>query len=158
MEAPAGHFLNRSLNQKRKGRIKMATQHNLRMTAIVVCGLGASLAVATPSAIAQEQPVVIQGEPQEVRIEHVKFADLDLSSARDAKRLSARVGGAVERVCEIDLGRDGLQDKGYYRCAGLAWSDAQEQIGKAVMAAQLASLDDAPAAVTTAIAVRAISR
>ena len=136
----------------------MAIQHNLRMTAVVVCGLGASLVIATPSAIAQEQPVVIQGEPQEVRTELVRFADLDLSSARDAKQLSSRVGGAIERVCELDLGRDGLQDKGYYSCAGLAWSDAETQIGKAVMAAQLASLDDAPSAAITAITVRAIAR
>ena len=136
----------------------MATQHNLRMTAVVVCGLAASLVVATPSAIAQEQPVVVLGEPQEVRIERVGFADLDLSSARDARRLSSRVGGAIERVCELDLGRDGLQDKGYYSCAGLAWSDAEAQIGKAVMAAQLASLDDAPSAAITAITVRAIAR
>ena len=136
----------------------MATQHNLRMTAVVVCGLAASLVVATPSAIAQEQPVVVLGEPQEVRIERVGFADLDLSSTRDARRLSSRVGGAIERVCELDLGRDGLQDKGYYSCAGLAWSDAEAQIGKAVMAAQLASLDDSPSAAITAITVRAIAR
>lgn len=136
----------------------MATGTNLRMTAVVVCGLAASLAIGTPAAIAQDEPVVIQAEPQEARIERVKFADLDLNSERDALRLASRVGGAIERVCELDLGRDGLQDRGYYSCAGQAWNYAQPQIGKAIMAAQLASLGGAPSAATTAIIVRAIAR
>ena len=42
----------------------------------------------------------------------VRFADLNLRTMHDQIRLRHRVGGAIERVCDIDLGRDGLQDRG----------------------------------------------
>lgn len=133
-----------------KGRMNMASRINLRMTVLLACGLG----IAAP-AVAQNEPVVVYAEPQAGKTELVRFADLDLRSTAGTKRLAARVGGAIERVCEIDLGRDGLQDRGYYACADQAWSDVQPRIGQAILAAQ--SLAEAPSAAVTAIAVRAIA-
>ena len=91
----------------------------------------ASLAYAAP-APAQDQPVFVYGEAAPaLRAERVRFADLNLASSRDRLRLGNRVMGAVERVCDIDLGRDGLQDHGYYQCANSAWLRAVPQISYA---------------------------
>jgi hypothetical protein len=35
-------------------------------------------------------------------------------------------------VCDIDLGRDGLQDRGYYSCASNAQLAAASQIAEAI--------------------------
>ncbi len=84
------------------------------------------------AAVAQEPPVVVYGETTNAQTERVAFADLDLASARDQSRLHNRVNGAIERVCDLDLGRDGLQDRGYYSCANSAWGAAAPQIAEAI--------------------------
>ena len=84
------------------------------------------------AAAAQEPPVVVYGEAINAQTERVRFADLNLASGRDQSRLHNRVGGAIERVCGIDLGRDGLQDRGYYSCSDSAWSAAAPQIAEAI--------------------------
>ena len=99
------------------------------VVAALISGL-ASIAIAAPS-FAQEPPLIIYGGAN-VKTERVGFADLQLASASEQKRLKHRVGGAIERVCDIDLGRDGLQDHGYYACANTAWESAAPQIAEAV--------------------------
>ena len=91
-----------------------------------------SLATVAAPAAAQEPPVVVYGEAINAQTERVLFADLNLASGRDQSRLHNRVGGAIERVCGIDLGRDGLQDRGYYSCSDAAWSAAAPQIADAI--------------------------
>ena len=59
------------------------------------------------------------------------FADLNLARSRDRIRLGNRVQGAIERMCDIDLGRDGLRDHGYYQCSNAAWFRAVPQISYA---------------------------
>jgi len=76
--------------------------------------------------------VFVYGEAPDANTERVQFADLNLASARDQSRLHNRVGGAIERVCGIDLGRDGLQDRGFYSCSNAAWGAAAPQIAEAV--------------------------
>lgn len=90
----------------------------------------ASFAYAAPAS-AQDSPISVYGEVQAVRAEHVRFADLNLASVQDRIRLGNRVQGAIERVCDVDLGRDGLQDRGYYQCANAAWFRAVPQISYA---------------------------
>lgn len=78
-----------------------------------------------------EKPVIVQADPV-ARSEIVSFAALDLNRADHRKMLAFRVAGAIERVCDKELGRDGLQPQGYYRCETGAWSRAQPQIDRAV--------------------------
>jgi UrcA family protein len=84
------------------------------------------------AAVAQERPVVVQADPSIVKSERVSFASLDLNSQRGRKALHFRIAGAVERVCEKDLGRDGLQASDYYRCETGAWNRAQPHIDRAI--------------------------
>ena len=83
-------------------------------------------------ALAQEPQFTVYGEAMNARSEQVAFADLNLASDRGQSNLNHRVGGAIERVCDIDLGRDGLQDRGYYACASNAWDAAAPQIAEAI--------------------------
>jgi UrcA family protein len=104
-----------------------------RKTLTVIAALlsGMTFSHAAPAS-AQEQPVFVYGELSGANSERVTFADLNLASARGKARLHNRIGGAIERVCNIDLGRDGLQDRGYYSCAEAAWGSAAPQIAEAV--------------------------
>ena len=104
-----------------------------RTTLTVIAALlsGMTVTIAAPAA-AQEPPVVVYGEALGANSERVAFADLDLASLSAQKRLHNRVGGAIERVCEMDLGRDGLQDRGFYSCATSAWGNAAPQIAEAI--------------------------
>ena len=99
------------------------------VVAALISGL-ATVAIAAPS-FAQEPPVIVRGGAS-VKTEHVGFADLRLASLSDQARLQNRVGGAIERVCDVDLGRDGLQDRGYYACSSAAWDAASPQIAEAI--------------------------
>jgi len=101
------------------------------LTVIAALLSGMTLCYASPAA-AQEPPVFVYGEAPGANTERVQFADLNLASARDQSRLHNRVGGAIERVCGIDLGRDGLQDRGFYSCSNAAWGAAAPQITEAV--------------------------
>jgi len=101
------------------------------LTVIAALLSGMTLCYAA-TASAQEAPVFVYGEAPNVRAERVAFADLNLASAAGQARLHNRVDGAIERVCDIDLGRDGLQDRGYYQCADGARDAAAPQIAEAI--------------------------
>ena len=125
------------------------------ITAAVLSGVTASLAFAAPSFAAQDKPVVVYAEPQEgVRTERVSYADLNLAERRDERRLNLRVASAVQRVCLFENGHKGLQDRGYYRCAGDAWDGAHPQIAQAVARAREIALIGHSAIPATAIAIR----
>ena len=104
-----------------------------RTTPLVIAALlsGMTLCAATP-AVAQEPPTIVYGQVVGAQTERVAFADLNLASPADQKRLNHRVNGAIERVCGVDLGRDGLQDKGFYSCSNAAWGAAEPQIAEAI--------------------------
>lgn len=110
----------------------MSVKFQLAKAAAIVAALAASASLAPSSASAQDRPVTIYGEAVNARTELVSFARLDLANARDQRRLKRRVGAAVERVCLRDIGRDGLQDRGYYACEDKAWDEAAPQIAEAV--------------------------
>jgi UrcA family protein len=112
-----------------KGRMKM--QGRTAPTVIAALLSAMAFCQATPAS-AQEPPLVVYGEAINAQTERVAFADLDLASARGQARLHNRVGGAIERVCDLDVGRQGLQDRDYYRCADSAWGAAAPQIAEAV--------------------------
>jgi UrcA family protein len=129
------------------------------MTAAVMSGVTASLALAAPSIAAQEKPVVVYAEPQEgVRTERVSYADLNLAERRDQRKLNVRVAGAIQRVCLFENGRTGLQVRGYYRCADSAWDDANPQIAQAVARAREIALTGHSSIPATAIAIRVAGR
>lgn len=126
------------------------------MSAAVLSGVAASLSFAAPSLAAQEKPVVVYAEPQEnLRTERVSYADLNLAERRDLKRLKLRVTGAVQRVCLFEDSRAGLQDRGYYRCAGEAWDDANPQIAQAVERARQIALTGQSSIPAAAISISA---
>lgn len=104
-----------------------------RTTPTVIAALlsGMTLCYSAPAS-AQEPPLIVYGEALGVQSERIAFADLNLASARDQARLRNRVNGAIERVCDIDLGRDGLQDRGYYGCAEAARGATAPQIAEAI--------------------------
>jgi UrcA family protein len=124
-----------------------------RMTAAVLSGVTASLLVAASASAAQETPVVVYGESENVRTEHVSYADLDLAQSQGAKKLERRVAGAVKRVCLFENSSIGLQDQGYYACAGGAWNGARPQIAQAVARAREIALTGQSSIAATAITI-----
>ena len=135
----------------------MLTRIN-RKTAAVLSGVTASLLVAVPALAAQQGPVVVYAEPDNVRIERVTYADLDLADRSDQKKLNLRVAGAVKRVCLFENSRSGLQDFGYYGCAGDAWDGAKPQIAKAVQRAKDIAMTGQSSIAATAIAINVAAR
>ena len=122
---------------------------------ILLSAVAASFLVVSTTAYAEERAVVIHAQPDNVRTEHVALGGIDLTSAAGQKRLNFRVAGAVERVCLYDLGRDGLQDRGYYTCADNAWDGASPQIASAVARAQEIAMTGSSSIAATAITVSA---
>lgn len=103
-----------------------------RQAPTVIAALLSGLALCYAAPAAAQEPVFVYGEALSANSERVTFADLKLASLSGQKRLHKRVGGAIERVCDLDLGRDGLQDRGYYACADAAWGSAAPQIAEAI--------------------------
>ena len=128
---------------------------HLPTSARLLSGLAAIATIAPIAASAQESPVFVYGDPSYVRSERVSFARLDLTTPRDQKRLNHRVGAAVERVCLRDIGRDGLQDRGYYSCADTAWNKAVPQIADATRRASELAMNGSATVAATAIIVSA---
>lgn len=113
----------------------------VRITAAVLSGVTASLLVGATTTQAQERPVVVYGEPQQVNTERVPYGDLNLAASADRKTLYSRVGGAVRNVCNFDA--IGIASD-YRTCAGLAWKGARPQIDSAlVQADQMAANGEA---------------
>lgn len=132
----------------------LANSHFARTPVAVAMALAPALG-APSAALAQERPVVIYAEPENARTERVTFATLDLTKARDQKRLHFRVAGAVERVCVRDV-RDGLQDPGYFTCERNAWSGAEPQIANAIARAAEIAMNGSSSLAATAITVSAL--
>jgi UrcA family protein len=129
--------------------------HLTRTLALLSVALTPAL-VAPTAAVAQDRPVVIYAQPEDARSERVTFASLDLTTLGDQKRLHFRVAGAVERICERDLGRDGLQDPGYFLCERNAWSGAEPQIADAITRAQQIAMTGSSTIAAAAITVSAL--
>lgn len=109
----------------------MLIHRKLHLVAAFASVLTASLFLVVQPASAQEPSFTVYGEPVRPNAVRVRFADLNLRTMHDQIRLRHRVGGAIERVCDIDLGRDGLQDRGYYGCTYHAWGRAAPQMIRA---------------------------
>ena len=124
-----------------------------RKTAAVLSGVTASLLFAASAAAAQNQPVVVYAQPSNVRIERVSYADLDLAKGSGEQKLVRRVAGAVKRVCLFENSRSGLQDHGYYHCAGDAWDGAEPQIAQAVQRAKEIAMTGRSSIAATAITI-----
>jgi UrcA family protein len=132
-----------------------------RKTAAVLSGVTASLLVASSASAAQENPVVVYGEAKQaenVRTERVGYADLNLANNKDQKKLNLRVTGAVRRVCLFETSRPGLQDRGYYNCAGDAWDGARPQIAMAVQRARDIAMTGHSSIAATAITITLSNR
>jgi UrcA family protein len=130
-----------------------------RETAAVLSGVTASLLFAASAAsAAQDKPVVVHAQAEDIHVEHVAYADLDLAHGNGAKKLERRVAGAVRHVCLFDDSQDGLQYEGYYSCAEGAWEKAEPQIAQAVThareMAQTGQSSIAATAITISVAAR----
>jgi UrcA family protein len=134
----------------------MLTRFN-RTIAAVLSGVTASLLVAVSASAAQQKPVVVYGESENTRTEHVSYADLDLTNNKHQKRLNMRVTGAVKRVCLYENSYS-LQDTGYYHCADDAWSSAKPQIAQAVQRSKEIALTGQSSIAATAITINLSSR
>jgi UrcA family protein len=113
----------------------------VRITAAVLSGVTASLLVgATTTQAAQDEPVIVYGEPQPVNVERVPYGDLDLAAAADRKTLYGRVGNAVRNVCNFDS--VGIASD-YRVCSAGAWKDARPQIDAAIARGDRLALNSA---------------
>ena len=128
---------------------RFATTRAVTFAALLATGL------VPAAAKADDEPVIVKAEPDNVRTERVSFAALDLATAKGRKALQFRVSGAIQRVCLFDLGRDGLQDRGYYSCEAAAQERAAPQIEAAVAAAERLALSGSPARLAGSIKVSA---
>lgn len=133
----------------------MSVHVHFTKAAAILSALAGTVLLAPSTASAEERPVFVYGEAANARTELVPFASLNLATARDQKRLRHRVGAAVERVCLRDIGRDGLQDGGYYACESNAWGAASPQIAAAVSKASDLALNGGSPIAATAIIVSA---
>jgi len=129
-----------------------------RKTAAVLSGVTASLLVAASASAGQQSPVVVYGESENMRTEHVTYADLDLTNANHQKRLNLRVTGAVKRVCLFEDGQPGIKESDYYDCASDAWDSAKPQIAQAVQRASDIALTGKSSIAATAITINVSSR
>ena len=129
----------------------MLTRTKLQAVAVALTGM-AALAPLQPAA-AQDRPVFVYGESQDTRVEHVRFADLDLTTSTGARKLNARVGKAVERVCVYEP-EDRLPT-GYFVCSADSWDRARPQIDRAISKAQALALRGEPATIGATITVAA---
>lgn len=124
----------------------------LPAVAVILTGM-AALAPLQPAA-AQDRPVFVYGEPQNSRVEHVKFADIDLATKIGTRKLQSRVGRAVERVCLYEP-EIRPQPSDYQECATGSWARAQPQIDRAVARAQALALSGQSTAISATILVAA---
>jgi UrcA family protein len=114
----------------------MVTRLEARIPA-VLAGAAAAL-VLSPAAFAQQGIIYVQTAPPEnLRIERVGYADLNLATRSGKDALQLRVSHAVERVCLYDQHRwYGLSQPDYNQCTSGAWRRARPQIIGAVYRAR----------------------
>ena len=124
----------------------------VRIAAAVLSGVTASLLVgATALQAAQNEPLVVYGEPQQVNRERVPYGDLNLAAPAGRKTLYSRVGRAVRRVCDFEP--VGIATRDYRTCSAGAWKDARPQIQRAIAQADRLAQSGQPSAQGGAIAV-----
>jgi UrcA family protein len=114
----------------------------------------AILLIAGPAFAGQGQPVVVYGEQNEnVRTEHVSYADLDLASAKGERQLYRRVSGAVRRVCLYHFDGAALRTLDYEQCSDGAWSEARPQMAQAAQRARDIALNGKSSIAAAAITI-----
>ena len=122
----------------------------VRITAAVLSGVTASLLVGATTTQAQDRPVVVYGEPQQVNTERVPYGDLNLAAAADRKTLYGRVGSAVRNVCNFD--EVGISSD-YRACSADAWKGARPQIARVIAQGDQLALGGGAPAVAGSITV-----
>ncbi len=111
-----------------------------QLKASMTCALSAIFfAYATP-ALASTSPVIVTAPSEEERSTRViRYGDLDLTVARDQKRLDRRVGGAIEDVCgmsQYHAERTITARAPYRACSNEAWTRARAAMQAAIALAQ----------------------
>jgi UrcA family protein len=130
----------------------MLTRSKMPAVVAILTGM-AALAPFQPAA-AQDRPVFVYGEQESTRTEHVRFADIDLATSSGARKLQARVGGAIKRVCLFEP-EIRLQPSDYQACATDSLAKAEPQVARAIARAQALALNGQPAAISATILVSA---
>ena len=99
--------------------------------------IGSSLAAAVLIGTATEASArdikVVAHRQSDIQVERVSYADLDLTSKGGVRKLNARVGGAVSRVC---FAFDYIDSDTKENCRSYAWKGAKPQIELAAKRAQ----------------------
>lgn len=104
----------------------------LAFAAALAVTTGGIVALAAPASAADQ--VVVRAEA-DVRIAHVRYADLNIANPAGQKLLNRRVGQAVHSVCDGSASYATFQSEGFCRTA--AWGSAKPQIERAIERAQL---------------------
>ena len=89
-----------------------------------------AVAAACACVPANAQPVVVTGEPTDVRV--VSYSDLDLGNPADVERLMRRLKGASASIC-LNSTSDGIRIETIERnCYNRAYGRAREEVQRAV--------------------------
>lgn len=112
--------------------------------------MAVAVALSGPVA-AKEVTVRHQILSEDQLVERVSYADLNLASANDVKRLTYRVRGAVNHVCSPHYDRATFAE--YGECKTYAWSGARPQMDLAIQRAQQIALTGVSAIAPVAILI-----
>lgn len=106
--------------------------------AAVLAATAASFGFLSLPALAQQGVIYVQTAPPEnLRVERVGYADLNLATRAGERALDSRVTRAVEHVCLYDQNRwYGLAEPDYNYCTWGAWRRARPQMMGAVYRAR----------------------
>ena len=129
---------------------KMCASGSLTAGMVFALTLGLS-----PPASARDV-TVIAGPPEGALSEHVRYADLDLSSPVGVELLGIRVGGAVSRVCSPLDQRSTFSEHG--ACKSFAWNGARPQMDRAIVRARELASTGMTAIAPVAIVIAVPSR
>ncbi|MGI8930952.1 MAG: UrcA family protein [Sphingomicrobium sp.] len=116
---------------------------SFQLKASMTCAMSTIFFACATPALASTDPVVVtapSGDERPTRV--VTYRDLDLTLARDQKRLDRRVDAAIEDVCGLSQSyavRTVSARMSYRACSNEAWTKARAEMGAAVALAQASS-------------------
>ena len=116
----------------------MSTTTKSSLTLAAAALASTLIMTSAASAAVQDEPVVVTAPRDDQSEKVVSHADLDLTIARDQRRLNWRVSRAVRDVCGVNdyYSARTLSNFSIYRdCSKAAWTDARQQMARAIAGA-----------------------
>jgi len=126
--------------------------------AIAVCGAIFIAAVAVGAAafpLHAGSPIVVTAKPDDIIVQRVSYADLNLASPLGERALNRRVAYAVNDLCNVAMGETSSSSNAfaYKGCASAAWRGAGPQIAAAVQRAHEIAMTGTSSIAASAITV-----